>query len=481
MRIALGLALFLVGCAHGPALQPPERGGASWRSLGSQHIELITDEPSETARGALDEFEAAVQRLSEVVGLGTPSQRLRIVLFARDESFHEIVPHLTIDGEFRHGMHDHVPTMVTYTGGSIVELLHTVQHELVHWLVNHALPRIPTWLHEGLASYYQTAERDVDTGELTLGASAAQLPVTSWPPVKELIAADPDNFYGPAIRANYSASWGLVYTLLATHSDAFRKLLDGLGYRQSFEDAWKGAGLDADALDREERELFLRDRPFARKVKAPLPTHRDPEWERPLSPAQVHVLWARLRDWGQEQPRAAAQADLTEAERLAHDSSYVGYWHAEFDTAIGQLDAARARLSEVLIREPSHAEARGLQVEIMLHEARTGQGEPDLGPLDAAVGELRALTVDAPRTLAWAAETRLLHHDLDGGNALVDQAIAKDPLCVICLDARWRLQFAAQRWDMAVDTLKHALRIASGDETPMLAGQLRETLEAATH
>jgi hypothetical protein len=472
MRRAFVLALFLVGCAHGP--------GATWRSLGSQHLELITDESSESARQTLDECEAAAQRLSEVVGLGAPSQRLRIVLFEHQEAFHEIVPRQITEGEFRHGMHDHVPTMVLYSGGSIVDLLHTVQHELVHWLINHALPRVPAWLHEGLASYYQTAERDVDTGELTLGASAAQLAVSSWPPVSELIGADPEHFYGPAIRANYSASWGLVYTLLATHADAFHKLVDGLSARQPFEDAWASAGLDADALDKEERELFLRDRPFARKVKAPLPTHPDPEWERTLSPAETQVLLARLRGWDEEKPRAAALAELTEAQRLAPDSSYVGYWRAAFDTAIGQLDEARRLLSEVLIREPSHAEARGLQVEIMLFEARNAQGEPDLGQLDAAIAELRALTVDAPKALAWAAETRLLHHDLDGGNVLVDQAIAKDPLCVTCLDARWRLQFAAKHWDMAADTLKRALRIASGDEAPELVGQLQATLKEAT-
>src|SRR5262249_41886355 len=103
-------------------------------------------------------------------------------------------------------------------------------HELMHALVEHALPRAPDWLHEGLASYLETI--DLKDGQAYVGAAPDRgilgLLVTAAdvPSARSLLAADFLEFHGltgkksffwgaaPADNAHYLGAWALAAILL---------------------------------------------------------------------------------------------------------------------------------------------------------------------------------------------------------------------------------------------------------------------------
>jgi len=107
------------------------------------------------------------------------------------------------------------------------ELLKTLRHEGLHQFLDALLGRLPTWLNEGLAEYFENTERirgvatpgRADLHHLrTLTAEDYQ-----WIPYSELFAMSAEEFYSDS-SANYAQSWAAVHWLQNTDSQKARLL-----------------------------------------------------------------------------------------------------------------------------------------------------------------------------------------------------------------------------------------------------------------
>src|SRR6185295_12340490 len=65
------------------------------------------------------------------------------------------------------------PFIALRAGGSDQTRL-TIRHELAHHLSRFFIPRQPSWLAEGLASFFETLAYDRDRGEILIGLPSPQ-------------------------------------------------------------------------------------------------------------------------------------------------------------------------------------------------------------------------------------------------------------------------------------------------------------------
>src|SRR6185436_3390206 len=77
---------------------------------------------------------------------------------------------------------------------------------------------------------------------------------------------------------------------------------------------------------------------------------------RPLPPAEVHLLWARLRSWRRDEDVARVAADLQQAQKLGGDSAELELWMARLELHTRAIDSAADRLARAVKLWPESAE-----------------------------------------------------------------------------------------------------------------------------
>src|SRR5262249_48955323 len=145
--------------------------------------------------------------------------------------------------------------------------------------------------------------------------------------------------------------------------------------------------------------------------------------ERPLSDAEVHLLWARLRRW-QGPGATAARIDLDEA--LARDpgSAEVQYWRGLFAAKQGQHAEAERALT--LAVETSPAEPRYL---LGLATFYRSKGRRDR--LAAVASQLASLA-RSPQELSFLGRYYADTARPDEGLSFAERAVKADPTCWGC-------------------------------------------------
>ena len=165
MLVASGL----VACAG--TFQSPAAGGDPWFVASSEHFRVHTDVSAENARDAAWRYEHMYESFKEVAfpSAEQPAGVTDVVIFANQREYQELAPRFS-DGYFeRRGGPDYDPhpTIVMSLGASDERVEAMFQHELTHRFVAFHFPGAPTWLNEGLAEFYETADFEGDP--ITLG------------------------------------------------------------------------------------------------------------------------------------------------------------------------------------------------------------------------------------------------------------------------------------------------------------------------
>ncbi len=150
----------------------------------------------------------------DAVGPGPKSAfPTRILLYASARDYASIRPASNVPGFYQSGPERDYIAMLA---GAEIDRI--VLHEYTHAVLNHALPRLPQWLEEGLAEYYSTLS--AAGGKATLGAPVAAhietLRTSDWLPAATLAAVAKDSpHYNEAGKNTvfYAQSWALTHML----------------------------------------------------------------------------------------------------------------------------------------------------------------------------------------------------------------------------------------------------------------------------
>jgi hypothetical protein len=293
-RLALAasvLVLGAAGCASTFAVCPAQ-GGPPWRELANEHFVLRTDQDLEAARATLrdlDVFRAAVLTCFHApIDLDTG----RLPVIAVRDGWGEFAG-TGADGLFTEALFR--PLIVLRTR-SRTPLDSIIKHELVHYFSKKVVPAQPLWFAEGLATYFESVEYDLDRQRMVVGRPPKE--VLSFVQRVALLRADEmramkqlDEERTPFF---YATAWATIHFLMNHRADQLRAYEAAL-LRSSDDAAWAQAfpDLKGDALDAELHQ-YLDGGAYSLLI---FPFHPPPlaiSEERALTDAEVHGTRAFL-------------------------------------------------------------------------------------------------------------------------------------------------------------------------------------------
>jgi tetratricopeptide (TPR) repeat protein len=483
--------------------------------LDSPHFRLETDTDRRTAEQALTALEQSHALLAHVMQRpkDAPSAhevQIEVVLFARRKDGVQVLP-ANAAAAFRERLPADVedqPVVVMVDSELAADTRNTIQHELAHRFLHERLQTLPVWLDEGLAQYYSSARADGDRivlgGASTIdfwdqrrfgvafvdGLDQAEVPLYMAPTVQRLLTATREEFYARGdgrvsitrdldrSTADYAGSFRLVHLLLngpnRSDRDAFIAYLGALQRGQDARVAFTAAfGGDLsrleDAYKDDLRQPGLRLASVPRPPDAPAPVQR----ERTLSPAEVHVLWARLLPWTRNSstyettpPIHDGNAALDRVRReldAARASGPPGVdlrlVSARLAALEGDFDAARRELDAALASAPD--DPRALLATVEWHRASAaGHGsDPHAeGIPPELIGRLARVATTATELNEIAAYHAAREHP-DEGMPFALRALRANPICWQCQDTYAVLLFQKGRAEDALAAIERAVSL----------------------
>jgi TPR repeat protein len=357
--LAAGLALVLLAV---PARAEKER---PWLEIESPSFRLVTDAGANAGRRTARRFEQIRAALETALPKARMGEHPFTIVAARDESsLRALVPAWwERPGGVRPAavfqLDPHFPVVLLRVDIPESEDEQD-RYAQAYWgyaahLVTRVAPDLPLWAERGLAQFY--AHTTVQADKVLLGRASLDdlrtLKEDGLMPSAALLAVDrssPDYLDEKRLRRFDAQSWLLVHYLMLGDKGAHRSLLGQLVTRASGgpQPAVPAAQLlgDLRQLDRA-LETYLRNRGFYMEsvpLAAPASTETSPE--RPLSPAQVHVLRATIHLASDR--RADARSQLDAALRLdpdlaaAHEALASLLWRQN-DPVAARREAERAQ------------------------------------------------------------------------------------------------------------------------------------------
>jgi hypothetical protein len=468
--------LLAAGCAHSPVRGDIHQRG--WFLVETAHISLRTDLDRDDAVArarALDRYWDVLAHLYDLVapGVPPPQRRFSVIHLARCDDFDRI------------SFNDNAGFVTGIDGEAVAVTCEERQddvliHELAHIFNHHHFARLPRWVDEGLATYYETLR--VQNGRAVLGNFPSQLSRfwnrPGWlPSFTAIRRMSRDEFYDPArLGPNYFCAWKLVHLLNNTEPIrqlAFRLYLSALragtpddaAWRESFRDV-PDDELAEDFLYYQQRDRVNRLTTSYRWTEPPAPRVRS------LRPGEAHVVWANLLNVAHED-QVAAQLELA----AAADPKWPGllYWRARLLHPRNEMELLRAYLA----REPHNGRAWLALVSTGLGRA-TPKGYDPLR--DAAPAALVALQDDVRKLVEHASDPIALNQvgwyfalrrNPNAGLNFALRAVQAEPSCGECWDTVGLLYFQAGKLDLAIQAQERAVEVFAENAPNEVVDRLR--------
>jgi hypothetical protein len=227
--ILIGLLLAFAsssGCARlrvAPAL--PER-----KSMVLGQLVIFSNSPLPSHHRLLEELQAQRAQLSTKLALPTSDEPIHVYLFPSSDELEAYMrvyfPALPKRRAF-FVESDTRLTVYAYWGDRVAEDL---RHEVAHGYLHAVVPRLPLWLDEGLAEYFEVPRGLSGVNRPHVEQLAAELG-RGWQPNLERLEALREA--GALTQTHYAESWAWVHFLLETTPErrqllqAYLRSLDG--------------------------------------------------------------------------------------------------------------------------------------------------------------------------------------------------------------------------------------------------------------
>lgn len=383
-------------------------------------------------------------------------------------------------------------------------------HKLIHSATAICFPGAGPWLHEGVASFYETAR--VRDGRLILGmppygfvemhdtepmhevymvtannTEVWMLPLRLAPDFDELRVMDADQFYfygkrrsvqeHQATTAHYAGSWNAVHLLQLGDRDlreSFQTYLMKLNQGEEDDDAWEGAFSGVDFTARYKQHLRSEYTMVAREVTLPAP--RQPTVHA-MSQTDVGLMWARLVGWSNEADREKAEAFVDAAEANAPDSSIVMLHRAALEYDAVGVDAGEAWLERALATDPENPTVLATAI---LWYNRKSTREARRGDLDAWAAALAPRAQTAFEFREYGGYLLLVAGDAQGALEPLNRSLMLDATSWTTYVLAGSALAELDRPDQAIQAYQTAVAL-TGQESAQLRSELKEIIAELRH
>ncbi|MCI0402352.1 MAG: tetratricopeptide repeat protein [Acidobacteria bacterium] len=210
----------------------------TWSEARSAHFHVVTNAKPKAAAEAvqkLEEFRHLLSLMFPGIRLDPPAPA-RVILFKDTKSFEPYAPRITREKSGRMGgfMQPGAERMYLAINRSAPESQHVVFHEYIHLVLALNLGRVPIWLNEGVAEYYERTQinkAEFVTGEYHPG-SWQVLQMNKPIPLASLVRMDYNSepFRDQKqVELFYAQSWLLVHYIMVgdegKHRPQFNKFI----------------------------------------------------------------------------------------------------------------------------------------------------------------------------------------------------------------------------------------------------------------
>ncbi|MEM8609595.1 MAG: hypothetical protein AAGF92_21005 [Myxococcota bacterium] len=366
----------------------------NWAEGFAQGYQRLVDVMAET------EFRCAFDRIStpiDVIVMGGVYGRSMVgystsgLYFRPEEPLLELPPSIVVnaDDEGRHG--------------------DVFLHELTHRLLDECVPSAPAWLHEGLATFYESAileseelrigypsaifsDLDGERAKLSNGQTVAIIPLEKAPTFRALRRLDDDEFYDD--EANYQAAWVAIH-LLKLEPDLerrFDRYVAALVRGDDEHAAWERNFGDTDVDRRYEEHLTAGYHYLFRPVSGA-------EWDEtaaePLPSADVALLMSTFYEWSPRRGAKNAREYIKHARKERPDSAEPLLYLASVHAARSKWRKARRPLEKALNLEPANPDV--LSAALQYYALRPANAKPSTEERQRISALASMLTVEADR------------------------------------------------------------------------------------
>jgi TonB family protein len=319
---------------------------SSWVQVSSDTYIVKSSVGTEKAQRVLKELEGFHQLLGSLVFRHTelPELPIEVLLIGDEPTLNELEPEyngrkVPVAGFYQRGEDR---DFIVLSGAAAPETsTHIVYHELTHYFLSRALKSRPTWLNEGFAEYFATAEIR-DDAVLLGGVSPERLQVLKAShliPLKEFFAVGSSSpYYNEASKSSlyYAEAWAFVHFMMhGDHAQQFKRYLDALTKGDASLLAYLNVSeRDLDAGFQAYVKVFL-DRPNRTSIEvSPAEWSMDieaiPETEAQMSIAEIFLANGKFED---------ARRHLEVLANKAPDSTRVSYYRGVLARIAGDPSA----------------------------------------------------------------------------------------------------------------------------------------------
>ncbi len=426
------------GCARSAAAR-----GTGWWRVTTDHVRLTTDvdhDRAVTAGWAFEDLARALSSVFPVCNGASMGEPFEVTMLARESEFTDIAPAHS-SGFYQHALSGLIAlpgrlVVPAAIGGQSRGYTQIFLHEMTHRFVQACFRRVPLWLNEGMATFFETlrvGEHDVVIGiaPFHIGLSGgtffsggiAITPISRarLEPPSQLAHEGSAAFRtgGESAVAVYASAWTLVHMFELGPDAALRqRFLDGLSAMHTRTDSWLHAGNE---------DL---DAPFAAYASSPrFLERRVPYDPQPLADPIAVAM-----------PASEAELVLAALEmgRLLH----IDHERVDAYLALARQDAstlARAELMRLQLGELHEGETQGSAVDALVaahpddraalvaRAVRVLAGDSDGLRTARSLDALRGRTDLDAHDLAVEAMLAVSQGDWDLALAAATEAHARDP------------------------------------------------------
>ncbi len=333
-------------------------------------------------------------------------------------------------------------------------------HELTHRLLSVCFPTATTWLHEGMASYYQTARLHEDTLELGFpayvfpprsywkvtpaptwadvnGERIMVIPDSAVPGVEEMRAMSQTEFYSadPQTRTtNYAGAWALVHLLKVgdlSLSPLFIRYLRALRAGTEESAAWRASFEDLNIPER--YQGYLSEHHYSRLRSMHI---AEPEGLRaqPMSRGEAALMLAQLEAWDDHKAAKRAEAYIDFAGEQDSTRLAAMLLRGAFLEARGDKAGAFHWVQQALEQDRTNPDALAAMLQLHMSEAVTTKALSQ--ELHAWLQALKRNARSSYHFAVAAWWQTYAVHDIPTGIALAQRALELDRssfLAYLCL------------------------------------------------
>ncbi len=214
----VGLALLLVatGCRSVTTGLPVQH------SIVRDQLVIYSDFPIAAHHRLLDELAARRADLSSELKLPLSDEPIHVYLFRSKDDYRRFIEEHYPEFPDRRAFFVETDTRLAvyaHWGDRVAEDL---RHEVAHGYLHATVPRLPLWLDEGLAEYYEVARSQHGRNAAHVEHLATKIKQDRWQP--DLARLEALDSAAEMDQLHYAEAWAWVHFLLTT-DEAHRKVL----------------------------------------------------------------------------------------------------------------------------------------------------------------------------------------------------------------------------------------------------------------